>query len=164
MFLAIFATLTDVLFTTLLRIPGGGPLRGVVTGIWTVVYFSLAAAVLHPGVAVFSGAEGGRHREDPSPVRLAYLGAALWASPMLGAVPVVLHRPADVLLLFVGPLLIIPLVLVRIRQIVAERIRHQQALAYQAAHDELTGLPNRRAFFQLVEEALRGSDRVAILY
>jgi hypothetical protein len=78
LFLALFATLANVVLTTLLPVPGGGQLRGVVTGIWTVAYFSLAAAALHPGVAVISGAKGGSHREDLSPVRLAYLGAALW--------------------------------------------------------------------------------------
>jgi diguanylate cyclase (GGDEF)-like protein len=164
MFLALFATLTNVVWSTFLPVTGGGPLRGVVTAIWSVAYLSLPAAVLHPGVAVMSRSTGGGHGEDLSPVRLAYLGAALWVSPMLGIIPVILHRAADVLLLCVGPLLIIPLVLVRIRQIVAQRIRDQHALVYQAAHDELTGLLNRRAFFRRAEEALRASERVAILY
>jgi diguanylate cyclase (GGDEF)-like protein len=164
LFLALVATLANVVFTTILPVSGGGPLRGVVTGIWSVAYLCLAAAALHPGVTAMSRFQGGGTPEDLSPVRLAYLGAALWVCPLLGAVPMVLNRTADVLLLVVGPLLIIPLVLVRIRQIVAQRSRDQHALAYQAAHDELTGLLNRRAFFQRAEEALRTSERVAILY
>jgi diguanylate cyclase (GGDEF)-like protein/PAS domain S-box-containing protein len=48
---------------------------------------------------------------------------------------------------------------------VTERVRAEQALAWQAAHDELTGLPNRSRVLRLVDEALRddGRDRIALL-
>jgi diguanylate cyclase (GGDEF)-like protein len=49
---------------------------------------------------------------------------------------------------------------------VTERVRAQQTLAWQAEHDELTGLPNRARMLDLMGEALgdEGRDRVALLH
>jgi diguanylate cyclase (GGDEF)-like protein/PAS domain S-box-containing protein len=41
---------------------------------------------------------------------------------------------------------------------VTERVRTEQALAWQAAHDELTGLPNRADLLRRVGTALAGGD------
>ncbi|TFV54729.1 EAL domain-containing protein [Geodermatophilus sp. DF01-2] len=48
---------------------------------------------------------------------------------------------------------------------ITERVRDQEALAWQAGHDDLTGLPNRARLLQLIGEALRrGSGRAALLF
>jgi diguanylate cyclase (GGDEF)-like protein len=65
-------------------------------------------------------------------------------------------------------LLVVPLVLLRIRHLSAQRDRAEQTLAYHATHDELTGLYNRRHITAEIDRALaevaRGSlDEVTIL-
>jgi diguanylate cyclase (GGDEF)-like protein/PAS domain S-box-containing protein len=48
---------------------------------------------------------------------------------------------------------------------ITERVRDQQALAWQANHDDLTGLPNRARLLQLIGEALdSGRGRAALLF
>jgi diguanylate cyclase (GGDEF)-like protein len=78
-------------------------------------------------------------------------------------------QPADVLLLATSALISVPLLLIRFWYLGIQRLRAEQALVHQAAHDELTGLPNRRSLMERVDTALRevhdGSlDGVAILF
>jgi diguanylate cyclase (GGDEF)-like protein/PAS domain S-box-containing protein len=48
---------------------------------------------------------------------------------------------------------------------ITERVRDQQALAWRASHDDLTGLPNRARLLQLIGEALDcGRGRAALLF
>ncbi|WP_100501517.1 putative bifunctional diguanylate cyclase/phosphodiesterase [Geodermatophilus chilensis] len=48
---------------------------------------------------------------------------------------------------------------------ITERVRDQQALAWQASHDDLTGLPNRARLLELIGEALEdGAGRAALLF
>ena len=48
---------------------------------------------------------------------------------------------------------------------ITERVRDQQALAWRASHDDLTGLPNRARLLQLIGEALRRDPgRAALLF
>ncbi|SET72929.1 putative bifunctional diguanylate cyclase/phosphodiesterase [Geodermatophilus poikilotrophus] len=48
---------------------------------------------------------------------------------------------------------------------ITERVRDQQALAWQANHDDLTGLPNRTRLLQLIREALEpGHGPAALLF
>ena len=48
---------------------------------------------------------------------------------------------------------------------ITERVRDQQALAWRASHDDLTGLPNRARLLQLIGETLqRHPGRAALLF
>ncbi|MGY1672489.1 putative bifunctional diguanylate cyclase/phosphodiesterase [Geodermatophilus sp. SYSU D00710] len=48
---------------------------------------------------------------------------------------------------------------------ISERARHEQQLAWQASHDDLTGLPNRARVLELIGEALADeSSRTALLF
>ena len=48
---------------------------------------------------------------------------------------------------------------------ITERVRDQQALAWQASHDDLTGLPNRARLLELIREALEpGHGPAALLF
>ncbi len=49
---------------------------------------------------------------------------------------------------------------------VTERHRHVEQLRYQATHDDVTGLPNRRAVLELLEQLLDGTEakRLAVLF
>lgn len=139
-----------------------------VTVCWLVGYLSLAAAAVHPSAANLTR-PGGWRRDELSVVRLTQLGAVLLVSPVVGGVPQLAGQPPDGLLLSVAPLLSIPLVLVRVGQLLHQRAHDQRLLAHQASHDELTGLANRRELFRLAGAAtdrLRGGElrQLAVLY
>jgi diguanylate cyclase (GGDEF)-like protein len=133
-----------------------------------VSYLGVAAAALHPSAKDFAQAVGWRRREL-TPVSLRSLGLVLALVPVVGTVPLLFGGEPDTLLLSLGTLLVIPLVIMRIGLLLAERTADQEALRYQAHHDELTGLVNRRRFFALLEEAVERCRRgelpgLAVLY
>jgi diguanylate cyclase (GGDEF)-like protein len=138
---------------------------GWITLVWIVCYLSLGAALLHPHSADLPVPE--RYRESTlSFKKLAALGAVLTVLPLAGSAPQLTGRPADGLLIAVGTLVAVPLVLLRIGQLIAQRAADQRALAQLAAHDDLTGLPNRRTMITLLEQALDDptADPVTVLY
>ncbi|MEU4158909.1 GGDEF domain-containing protein [Actinoplanes sp. NPDC026670] len=113
---------------------------------FAVGYLALGAAGLHPSVKQLS--EPAANLAPPTPkLQLGLLGTALLLIPLCGGLGQLLGQPADGLLLTIAPLLSIPLVLVRI-----SRLKH--ALLYQATHDELTGLVNRRHLFTEMQKAI----------
>nr|WP_240942561.1 GGDEF domain-containing protein [Planosporangium thailandense] len=121
--------------------------------LWSPCWVSLAAAALHPAARYLTVPT---HKE-PDPVtsgRLLRLGLILAVIPLVGGVPQLFGQPSDGLLLTVGVLATIPLVLIRVGQLARQRTEAQDALAYQAAHDELTGLPNRRAVLEQLDRAV----------
>jgi diguanylate cyclase (GGDEF)-like protein len=133
-----------------------------------VGYLGLAAAALHPSATEFTQ-PGGWRRGELTPVRLHYLGIVLALVPLLSSMPALFGRGPDTLLLLLGSLIAIPLVIIRIGLLLKERTADQEALRYQAHHDELTGLINRRRFFALLDQAVENcrhgeSAGMAVLY
>ncbi|WP_431837637.1 diguanylate cyclase [Cellulomonas sp. Y8] len=120
---------------------------------WVVAYAATGAAAVHPAAAALTTPE-------PRPARrlgagaLTYLGLALALNPVIAAVRGLAGGEADLLQLSLGPLLLVPLVLVRVSQLARLHASAEQELVYQATHDELTGLPNRRAADRRVAEAV----------
>jgi diguanylate cyclase (GGDEF)-like protein len=113
---------------------------------FAIGYLALGAAGMHPSVKQLS--EPAPNLAPPAPrLQLGLLGTALVLIPLCGGLGQLLGQPADGLLLTLAPLLSIPLVLVRI-----SRLKH--ALLYQATHDELTGLVNRRHLFTAMQKAI----------
>ena len=86
---------------------------------------------------------------------------------MIGGVRLMLGRESDGLLLFGCTGLVVPLVMIRIGMLSRQRARAERALSHQAAHDPLTGLPNRREFMARLGASLHrlrsGEARVAVL-
>jgi diguanylate cyclase (GGDEF)-like protein len=153
MFGALAATIMGLISTVLLVDPAAGD-QPLFPGVcWILGYLFLGAGGLHPSVVAFMHPTGQR-RDELSPVRLAYLGMFLALVPVVGGIPQLFGHPPDGLLLSLGPLVMVPLVLTRIGQLMTQRARDQRSLTYQANHDELTGLANRRRLFAQVESAM----------
>ncbi|GIE94266.1 GGDEF domain-containing protein [Paractinoplanes rishiriensis] len=129
---------------------------------WFVGYLGVAAAALHPAAAHLSRPDN-TVIDRLTPRRLVRIGLMLLATPVVaGFSQASGHAPPDVLVLSVSTAFVIPLVLVRFWQLAEQRSRAEHALAYQATHDELTGLPNRRAVLTGIEAAL--TERSAVLF
>jgi diguanylate cyclase (GGDEF)-like protein len=129
------------------------------SAIWTVelmmpAYLCMAAAAVHPAapfitIPVSLGKEG--TGEPP----LLWTGAALCANPLIASVQALRgEMSAAGLLLPIGSLLVVPLVMLRLRQLSAQRARAERTLAHHAHHDELTGLHNRRHITAEIDQAL----------
>jgi diguanylate cyclase (GGDEF)-like protein len=162
-FVSMGATVVSVISSLLSTRPGSDYYSPLVDLFAMIGYLGLAAAALHPSSTEFTQPSGWRRRRL-RPVRLSYLGVVLALVPVVGSVPELFGGTTDNLLLTFGTLLVIPLVVSRIGLLMAERTADQEALRYQAHHDELTGLVNRRRFFALLEQAVEAGTGVAVLY
>ena len=133
--------------------------------LWLTSYVVWGAAALHPSMYVLS------KPGPPQPVhftraRLAALTLAVLIAPATLAVQHLLGVPLDVWAVVIGSVLTFGLVVARmnlsIDQIMAanrQRERLQEDLAHQAAHDSLTGLPNRAQAMRLIRSALSRAQR-----
>ncbi|PZS34034.1 MAG: hypothetical protein DLM59_05455 [Pseudonocardiales bacterium] len=128
----------------------------------------VGTTALHPSMAQLTE-PGPEVTERLSAERLLMLGGATMTAPISVGIWQLLGHPADSVLLVGGAIAIVPLVLYRIRGLVLQRATAESALAHQATHDSLTGLPNRVQFVGLLESALHdvragGSPQVAVLF
>jgi diguanylate cyclase (GGDEF)-like protein len=162
-FVSLGATVVSVVSSLLSTRPGSDYYSPLVDLFAMIGYLGLASAALHPSSTEFTQ-PAGWHRSRLRPVRLSHLGLVLAMVPIVGSVPELFGGTTDNMLLTFGTLLVIPLVVSRIGLLMTERTADQEALRYQAHHDELTGLVNRRRFFALLEEAVRSGAGVAVLY
>ncbi|GAA3344469.1 hypothetical protein GCM10020358_47860 [Amorphoplanes nipponensis] len=167
-FVSLASAVVAVVVSLLTSVPGSDYYSPVVDLCAMLGYLSLAAAAVHPSAKDFAQ-PGGWERRELNPVSLRSLGLVLALVPVVGSVPQLYGGSADTLLLSLGTLLVIPLVIMRIGLLLAQRTADQEALRYQAHHDELTGLVNRRRFFALLDEAVARCRRgalpgIAVLY
>jgi diguanylate cyclase (GGDEF)-like protein len=151
---ALFATLTAI---TVAVLDSSRFARGWQDEILIVAFLAFGAAPLHPSISHLMTADSADQRTLDRP-NLAFLGAALTVFPVLALGQTVSGRPADPMLFGIGSLVAVPLVVIRIAQLAAQRERAERVLEHHARHDELTGLLNRRATLHAVDLAL---DRVA---
>jgi diguanylate cyclase len=138
---ALFATLAAI---TVAVLDSSRFARGWQDELLVVAFLAFGAAPLHPSVAHLMTVDGAGRRTLDRP-NLAFLGIALTVFPVLALGQVVSGRAADPMLFGIGSLIAVPLVVVRIGQLAAQRERAERVLEHHARHDELTGLLNRRA-------------------
>ncbi|MEU4426610.1 GGDEF domain-containing protein [Actinoplanes sp. NPDC024001] len=126
--------------------------------LWLLAFLTLAVVPLHPGVFAVTEPRPGAQPSGGRP-HLAWLAAALSTNPLLTAVQTMRGSDSASLLLPIGTLMVIPLVLLRIHRLTVQREHAERTLAYQASHDELTGLCNRRHVMGEIDHALTGVHR-----
>ena len=125
---------------------------------WVVAYLGVAAAFQHPKVTLM--ASGDQHVPRLTGRRLAMLGLALLVLPLGIVVVDVAAHDSDGLLLAVSAAALAPLVVGRIATLASLHAAAERQLDVLANHDELTGLPNRRAVARhLVDVLERVADR-----
>ena len=137
---------------------------GALDSVYLIAYILFGTAVLHPSM---------RRLTDPAPVAVTWLGPVrmicLAAAMVTGPLLVTVGPDADGALVVIaaGTALLSLLVLARLYGLVrilardvAKRRALESQLSYQAFHDPLTGLANRRRFVDHAEAALGGRSRV----
>jgi diguanylate cyclase (GGDEF)-like protein len=96
--------------------------------------------------------------------RLAFLGLAVAATPLVGGARILARgNPAGLILALQGTL-VAAVVMVRIGILGAERARAEKALAHEATHDPLTQLPNRRELLARLHAATLSGSRCALMF
>ena len=142
---------------------------GVLDTVWLVGYALFATSATHPTMAPLF---------DPrpvavallGPVRLALLGAAMLVGPALLAIG---HAGGEsiVLVSAVATAVLSVLVLIRLAGVVGHLARDierrtvlEAQLSYQAFHDPLTGLANRRRFIEAVGDAVATGSGAGVLF
>ncbi len=138
-----------------------------------VSYAAFAAAALHPGMAALSRQATAAGPGGISRVRLGVVGLAALIAPGLLVLEKVIGVEHDSWAIVVGSIVLFGLVFARmvvaieqVEEVNRSRADLQDQLAYDAAHDALTSLPNRARGFALTRRALaddRGSGGTTAL-
>ncbi|SDR81549.1 diguanylate cyclase (GGDEF) domain-containing protein [Friedmanniella luteola] len=138
---------------------------GPIDFIWLLSYLLIGAAALHPSMRTLS-AVAPPGRPVFSRRRQISTAAAVLVAPGTLAVQHLLDVPPDIWAVVIASVVMFLLVVARmnvaIHQIgTADRRRDeaQAELAHQAAHDSLTGLPNRAQSLELLEGTLSRAQR-----
>jgi diguanylate cyclase (GGDEF)-like protein len=133
--------------------------------LWLSSYVMWGAAALHPSMVTLSSAVPDA-RTAFTVRRLVALTAATFVAPAILAVQAAIGNRIDVWPVVVGSVLLFSLVVARMAVaihdiVVAQRERDslQDHLVYQAAHDALTGLPNRAQGLSQIAGALSRAQR-----
>lgn len=133
--------------------------------LWLASYTVWGAAALHPSMVSLSEPTVAASLHF-SRKRLAALTLAALVAPVTLAVQALLGDRIDVWAIVVGSVTIFLLVMARMNLSIdqiqaanAEREAAQAELAHQAAHDSLTGLPNRAQAIRLIRGALGRAQR-----
>jgi diguanylate cyclase (GGDEF)-like protein len=148
---------------------------GPIDFLWMLSYVVIGAAALHPSMYTLSEATTRAGAVRFSRRRRVATAAAVLVAPGTLAVEHAFDLRLDLWAVVLASVVMFLLVVARmnvvIQQIVAangNRDRAQRELAHQAAHDSLTGLPNRAQALQLIAGSLSRAQRtgamVGLLY
>ncbi|WP_250445168.1 GGDEF domain-containing protein [Actinotalea sp. C106] len=121
---------------------------------WIVAYLALGASAAHPSHTHLADPQVHRRPGRLTSGRLVFLGVVLALNPLLAGAAEALGQPVDWVLLTTASVALVPLVILRIGQLARLHAEAEHKLAHLASHDQLTGLPNRRALDEHLETAL----------
>ena len=132
--------------------------------VFLAAYAVLGCAAVHPSVALVT-VPGRPPADDLTRGRMTFLGVMLALGPLVGGGRTMLGLPSDGILLALSSAGLVPLVMVRIARLAAQRRVAEQALHRLATRDALTGLPNRGACLdRLAGELAAGPDDLTVLF
>ncbi|HEX5205016.1 MAG TPA: GGDEF domain-containing protein [Actinoplanes sp.] len=149
----LLAILLTFVAITVAVLTAGSPGHGAQAELLIGAFLAFGFAPLHPAVAYLTAPDRATPRRL-NRSNLVFLALALTVFPVIALVQLALGRPSDPLLFGLGSLVTVPLVAVRLGQLNGRRERAERVLAHHARHDELTGLPNRRAMLEEIDNAL----------
>jgi diguanylate cyclase (GGDEF)-like protein len=124
-------------------------------GVLLVANSFFVAALWHPAAARIAEPDTAREQRL-HPARVIFLGIALVALPMVAGLQN-FHSILSRVSLLVSIAVLTSLILVRFVLVVREQEYIRAVLAYQAQHDQLTGLANRQALQSGLDQALSRS-------
>jgi diguanylate cyclase (GGDEF)-like protein len=119
---------------------------------------------LEPSATQIAQPQAVLQKDELSVGRLVFLSLAVAATPVVVGIRVLFGADVDGVLLVVGGATIAVLVMVRIGQLSAARDRAERALRFEASHDHLTGLPNRREFLDQLSNELKRSPQCVLFF
>jgi len=128
------------------------------------VYATIGLFGLNPDAPALMTPAAGPRKDGLSGRRLAFLGAAVSTLPIVLGIGALERGSINGLIPVIGGPFIAALVMVRIGHVSAQRDRAEDALRFEATHDSLTGLSNRREFVATVERHLSHHGGCAILF
>lgn len=117
----------------------------VLAGVFLAGYLAFGAAALHPDVRAVARPAPPRPAR-PSRRMLVVLTATSLIAPALLLAEALAHRVTDALAISIGCAALFLLVLTRMSQLLTQLDMQSQKVRELAITDELTGLPNRRAW------------------
>jgi diguanylate cyclase (GGDEF)-like protein len=142
---------------------------GLLDGVWLLGYVLFGMSALHPSMTKLF---------EPRPIAVALLGplrlALLGGAMLIGPILLSIDSAAEdsfVLVVAGATAGVSVLVLIRLSGMVGHLVRDierrsvlEAQLSYQAFHDPLTGLANRRRFVEEVRESIAASNGTAVLF
>ncbi len=141
----------------------GSPTREAGVMCFLAAYVALTVVCFDPSMRLL-GRPAPPHQERLGPIRLTILGLALSAPALVNAGLSLAGMPVDGLFIVLALLLMVPLVMLRIGLLAANRDRLAAALAHEASHDPLTGALNRRAFTELLAQELLSPHDLTVIF
>jgi diguanylate cyclase len=126
--------------------------------VFLVGYSLFGLAALHPSARELSERDQPR-RSQVSPALLAVLSAVSLTAPGILLLEVVRHQISDGIAISIGSASLFMLVVLRMAQLLREVERQSRQLQELTQVDELTGLPNRRAWTNELPRSIERAHR-----
>jgi diguanylate cyclase (GGDEF)-like protein len=161
----LLAALGSALVGNVLYAVGPQPWHRVVASmLFMVAFVALGSFGLEPTAKQIAKPRRLAQSDELSAGRLVFLGVAVAAIPVVVGARALAGAEIDGLLLAVGGPAVAALVMVRIGRLSVARDRAERALRFEATHDPLTGLLNRREFLDEVGAELKLSRRCVVFF